>query len=266
MTKRAPSTLAKRAPSTRIKTPCLDCGTLDYGPRCRWHTLRRQRLAYSNADYRRRRLLVIGGPCELRLPGCSGIATTADHVRPVARGGVDGPLRGACLHCNSARGDRDVSGVGGRPVRIRASAAARTAPWADWYGSPLTGRGLAKLLGPYRVMPSQRRVRGEKSRGYFAVDFADAWARYVLLPSPAPGTSGTNGTTVPLAGQSVLTVPVALGWADVPDVPDVPSAEVATPTETIPWRVPCRDYTAHQSAHRIVAGAAICDACAVLAS
>lgn len=129
------------------------------------------------------------------------------------------------------------------------------APWADWYGSPLTARGLAKLLGPYRVMPSQRRVRGEKSRGYFAADFGDAWARYVLLPSPAPETSGTNGTPLPLP------VPVTLGWVDVPDVPDVPSAEVATPTETIPWRVPCRDYSAHQSAHRIVDGLAVCEAC-----
>jgi hypothetical protein len=57
------------------------------------------------------------------------------------------------------------------------------APWSEWYGSPLTGRGLAKLLGPYRVLPVLRRVRGERSRGYFAADFTDAWARYV--PSPA---------------------------------------------------------------------------------
>ncbi len=68
------------------------------------------------------------------------------------------------------------------------------APWSEWYGQPLTGRGLAKLLGPYRVMPLQRRVRGEKSRGYFAVDLADAWARYAALPAPALGTSGTSGT------------------------------------------------------------------------
>jgi hypothetical protein len=63
------------------------------------------------------------------------------------------------------------------------------APWADWYGAPLTGRALAKLLGPYRVLPIKRRVRGEQSRGYFRADFLDAWTRYV----PA-GTDGTDGT------------------------------------------------------------------------
>ena len=34
------------------------------------------------------------------------------------------------------------------------------APWGDWYGSPLSARGLAKLLGPYRVLPIKRRVGG----------------------------------------------------------------------------------------------------------
>jgi len=66
------------------------------------------------------------------------------------------------------------------------------APWGDWYGSPLTARALSRLLAPYRVGPSQRRVRGEKSRGYFATDFLDAWRRYV--PSGTRGTSGTSGT------------------------------------------------------------------------
>jgi len=64
-------------------------------------------------------------------------------------------------------------------------------PWGDWYGSALSGRGLAKLLAPYDIGPSQRRVHGEKSRGYFRQEFEDAWHRY--LPSPASGTSGTSG-------------------------------------------------------------------------
>jgi hypothetical protein len=89
-------------------------------------------------------------------------------------------------------------------------------PWADWYGSPLSGRALAKLLGPYRVTPVQRRVRGDKSRGYFAADFLDAWQRYVM-PVPETGTSGTSGTpNVDLAADAEL---------DVPDVPDVPLPE-----------------------------------------
>jgi uncharacterized protein DUF3631 len=65
-------------------------------------------------------------------------------------------------------------------------------PWGEWYGKPLTARGLAKLLAPYGIGPAQRRVGGEKSRGYFAADFSDAWSRYV--PVREPGTSVTSGT------------------------------------------------------------------------
>jgi hypothetical protein len=76
------------------------------------------------------------------------------------------------------------------------------APWADWYGSALSGRGLAKLLGPYRVVPIKRRVHGEQSRGYFRSDFMDAWTRYVpesvpsvpSVPAQEGGTDGTDGT------------------------------------------------------------------------
>lgn len=89
------------------------------------------------------------------------------------------------------------------------------APWRDWYGKPLTPRGLAKLLEPYDVLPAQRRVAGDKLRGYFRADFTDAWSRYVPLqvgmgPNPlkrstteqmtielpvsGTGTSGTSGT------------------------------------------------------------------------
>ncbi len=67
------------------------------------------------------------------------------------------------------------------------------APWGDWYGSPLSARALAKLLGPYRIMPILRRVPGERrARGYFRSDFTDAWSRYL----PAPGTV-TSVTSVP---------------------------------------------------------------------
>lgn len=64
-------------------------------------------------------------------------------------------------------------------------------PWCEWFGFPLSARGLAKLLEPYRVGPVQRRLHGEKARGYFRSDFKDVWARYV---APAPGTLETNGT------------------------------------------------------------------------
>ena len=63
------------------------------------------------------------------------------------------------------------------------------APWADWYGKPLTARALAKLLDPYGIVPVMKRVDGVKTRGYFRSEFIDAWERY--LPPAEPGTPGT---------------------------------------------------------------------------
>jgi hypothetical protein len=86
------------------------------------------------------------------------------------------------------------------------------APWSEWYGKPLSARGLAKLLEPYGVLPQQRRVAdGDVVRGYFRLDLEDAWQRY--LPAGEPGTSGTSVTPSP----------------DVPDVPDVPNPQAHAP-------------------------------------
>ena len=91
------------------------------------------------------------------------------------------------------------------------------APWSDWYGSPLTARGLARLLEPYGLGPAQRRVRGEKSRGYFATDFTDAWHRYVVVDTVAPGTSGTSGTPSEAPAPLVPLVPLAQVQRPDPD-------------------------------------------------
>lgn len=59
--------------------------------------------------------MVIGGPCELRLRGCTGIATTADYRIPVSRGGtLDDGLLGACAWCNNSRGNLLLSELEGR--------------------------------------------------------------------------------------------------------------------------------------------------------
>lgn len=83
------------------------------------------------------------------------------------------------------------------------------APWADWYGKPLSARGLARLLEPYRVTPVRKRDGRANLRGYFRVDFEDSFQRYLPLgsspsgaigsqidelPASEPGTNGTNGT------------------------------------------------------------------------
>src|SRR5688572_7567759 len=50
--------------------------------------------------------------CWLQLEGCTQLATTGDHVIPRERAPwlqyVVANGRPACLHCNSARGDRDA--------------------------------------------------------------------------------------------------------------------------------------------------------------
>ena len=60
------------------------------------------------------------------------------------------------------------------------------APWADWYGHPLTTRDLAKLLRPYQVESKNVREHGTGAprKGYARADLHDAWARYVPLQPP----------------------------------------------------------------------------------
>ena len=59
------------------------------------------------------------------------------------------------------------------------------APWADWYGRPLSTRELAKLLRPYQVRSKSVREHGTGAslKGYARADLHDAWQRYVV-PTP----------------------------------------------------------------------------------
>jgi 5-methylcytosine-specific restriction endonuclease McrA len=66
---------------------------------------------YASRAYRGARPAVLeaaGWHCQIRLPGCTWLATTVDHIVPLDRGGTHAPqnLRAACLHCNSAGGGR----------------------------------------------------------------------------------------------------------------------------------------------------------------
>jgi hypothetical protein len=72
------------------------------------------------------------------------------------------------------------------------------APWADMGGRPLDPRGLAKRLGEYVTADNEPvKARNIKTgdgvvKGYYAVDLADAWARYCPPPleSPLPPLPG----------------------------------------------------------------------------
>lgn len=45
-----------------------------------------------------------GQPCAMRLPGCTGVATSANYRIPVSQGGTLDDLEPACAHCQRAQG------------------------------------------------------------------------------------------------------------------------------------------------------------------
>jgi 5-methylcytosine-specific restriction endonuclease McrA len=65
-------------------------------------------LAYADPLYKRNRELLLRDhpSCSLRLPGCTGVANTIDHIVRPAEGGTNemGNLRPACRTCNESRG------------------------------------------------------------------------------------------------------------------------------------------------------------------
>jgi hypothetical protein len=106
------------------------------------------------------------------------------------------------------------------------------APWADWYGHPLTTRDLAKLLRPYQVESKNIREQGtgQPRKGYAQADLHDAWARYVPLhplhPLQPPEPAGHTGN-----GRVADPQPPSATSATSPDhVADV--AEALIPSAT----------------------------------
>jgi uncharacterized protein DUF3631 len=80
-------------------------------------------------------------------------------------------------------------------------------PWCDWFGKPLTHRGLAKLLDRYRI--KSRNVRlpdGKTPKGFLRAEFEGAWARY-LAPHPPqchnPHSAAENGESESATSGSV---------------------------------------------------------------
>lgn len=118
----APDVLKRRCIDTLPDgSPCLELTT---GTRCGRHeTLRQQRRDAERGspsarghgyEYQRARKQLIGQPCALRLPGCTGTADTADYVIPWSEGGtINDGLQPACSHCNSVRGAQGQHRRGG---------------------------------------------------------------------------------------------------------------------------------------------------------
>lgn len=65
----------------------------------------------------RLRVLAEEPTCRLRLPGCTGVSTTADHIIPGSQAPhlfyERGNVQGSCRSCNFKRGDKSMSAVQG---------------------------------------------------------------------------------------------------------------------------------------------------------
>jgi hypothetical protein len=60
-------------------------------------------------------------------------------------------------------------------------------PWGEWFGRPITQRGIAKLLGDYGIRSRTIRVEDETAKGYLREQFEEVWPRY--LPAENVTTS-----------------------------------------------------------------------------
>lgn len=106
------------------------------------------------------------------------------------------------------------------------------APWADWYGSPLDPRTLARLLRPYGVATRDVKIAGTVRKGYRREDLHDAWTRYLDL-SATTATSATAQVTgvQPVAGSApdplpaTGDLPLTRDVAHVAEVADTPRRE-----------------------------------------
>ncbi len=68
-------------------------------------------------------------------------------------------------------------------------------PWPEWKrGKPITKTGIARLLGPFKIKPTQFKVAGEKQRGYLIEQFKDAFLRYTSQVEVVPTVLPSSGT------------------------------------------------------------------------
>ena len=75
-------------------------------------------------------------------------------------------------------------------------------PWSEWRsGKPITPAALARLLGPFEIIPGTKRVGDKTFKGYLRSDFAEAFATY--LPDQNVTASQTNNERHCDASQAV---------------------------------------------------------------
>lgn len=81
-------------------------------------------------------------------------------------------------------------------------------PWPEASrGKPLTPQGLRSLLEPFKIYSCQKQQDGDRSRGYAASSFTDAWTRYLpadasVHPCAGQQTSGFQANRDPCTTES----------------------------------------------------------------
>jgi hypothetical protein len=80
---------------------------------------------------------------------------------------------------------------------VRALANMEDRPWPDYHnGNPITGRGIAKLLAPFGIRPTQISIAGRhRPNGYVASRFDEVFDRYI--PRNQRETCSTIGPPKP---------------------------------------------------------------------
>lgn len=85
-----------------------------------WRKVRRQVLERDNHT------------CQLRLPGCTAVAVTVDHIQPIALGGAwwePANLRASCFKCNIAAGHKTRALLAGNKQARAAAPSKPSRPW-----------------------------------------------------------------------------------------------------------------------------------------
>lgn len=67
-------------------------------------------------------------------------------------------------------------------------------PWAEWrQGRPITAAALARMIGPFNIMPSTKRSGDTTFKGYLHSDFDEAFACYLADQTVTPSQPNNGG-------------------------------------------------------------------------
>jgi hypothetical protein len=101
-------------------------------------------------------------------------------------------------------------------------------PWPEYRrDKPITVRQLASILRRFEIGPKQLRIEGEKTRGYEAEDFRDAWERYLppgdRVQAVQDSKIGAYRTPEPVHDGACVPDRVSRNLIEINNVPPVPN-------------------------------------------